>query len=66
MGLMFGTFHVAILLAVEVANREKWNPHLLIMANPMKEQERRSNTCMNLTGNHIHHAGRVEDIARAM
>jgi hypothetical protein len=61
MGLMFGMFLVAILLVVEVANREKWNPCLLIMANPMNEQERRSNTSVDLTGNRIHQAGRVDD-----
>ncbi len=61
MGLMFGTFHVAILLVVEVANREKWNPRSLIMANPMNEQEKRSNMSMDLTWNFIHHAGGVED-----
>ena len=44
---------------VEVANGEEWNPGLLIMANPMNEQERRSNTSVDLTGNGIHHAGGV-------
>ncbi len=61
MGLMFRTFHVAILLMVEVANREKKNPRSLIMANPMNEQESRSNTSVDLTGNRIHHAGRVDN-----
>jgi len=46
---------------VEVANREKWNPRLLIMANSMNEQEGRSNTSVDLTQNRIHHAGRVDD-----
>jgi hypothetical protein len=61
MGLMLGTFHVTILLVMDVANREKCNPRSLIMANPMNEQERRSNTSVDLTGNRIHHAGRVDD-----
>ena len=60
-GLMFGTFQVAILLMVEVANQEKWNPRALIMANTMNEQERRSNTSVDLTGNRIHHAGGVDN-----
>ena len=46
---------------VEVANQEKWNPRLLIMTNTMNEQERRSNTSVDLTGNCIHHAGGVDD-----
>ncbi len=61
MGLVFGAFQVPILLMVEVANQEKWNPRALIMANTMDEQERRSNTSVYFTGNHIHHAGRVDD-----
>ena len=61
MDLVFGTFHVAILFMVEVANGEKWNPRSLIMADPMNEQERRSNTSMDLSGNFIHHVGGVYD-----
>jgi hypothetical protein len=61
MDLVFGIFHVAILLMVEVANGEKWNPRLLIMADPMNKQEKRSNTSMDLTGNFIHHVGGVYD-----
>ncbi len=61
MGLVCGAFQVPIYLMVEVANQEKWNPRALIMANTMNEQERRSNTTVDLTGNCIHHGGGVDD-----
>ena len=61
MGLVFGTFQVSILLIVEVANQEKWNPHALIMANTMNKQERRSNTAVDLARNRIHHVGGVDN-----
>ena len=54
-------FQVPILLMVEVANQEKWNPRALIMANTVNEQERRSRTFVYLTGNRIHHAGGVDN-----
>ena len=61
MGLVCGAFQVPIFLMVEVANQEKWNPRALIMANTMNEQDRRSNTTVDLTGNCIHHGGGVDD-----
>ena len=61
MSLVFGTFEVTVLLVMEVAKREKWNPRTFIMANAMNEQERRRKSSMNLTRNRIHHAGGVDD-----
>jgi hypothetical protein len=61
MSLVLGTFEVTVLLVVEVAKREEWNPRMFVMANPMNEQERRHNPTMNLTRNCIHHAGGVDD-----
>ncbi len=61
MGLMFGTFDIAVLFVVEIAEQEKWNPRPLVMANSMNQQERRSKTAMDPTRNGIHHAGCVDD-----
>ncbi len=46
---------------MEVANQEKSNPRSLIMVNTMNKQERRSNKSVDLTRNHIHHVGGVDD-----
>ena len=61
MGLVLGAFEVAVFLVMELAKREEWNPRPLVMANPMNEQEGRSNPSMNFSGNCIHHSGRVDD-----
>ncbi len=60
MGLVLGAFEVSVFLVMEVAKREEWNPHPLVMANPMNNQEGRSNPAMNFSGNCIHHSGRVD------
>jgi len=66
MSLVLGTLEVTVLLVMEVAKREEWNPRPLVMANPMNEQEGRSNPSMNFSGNCIHHSGRVEGQARLL
>ncbi len=61
MGLVLGAFEVAVFLVMEVAKREGWNSRVLVMANPMNEQEGTSNPSMNFTRNCIHHSGRVDN-----
>ena len=61
MSLVFGTFEVAILLVMKIAEREEGDPGPLVMTNPMNKQEGRSNLSMYLTRDRIHHASRVDD-----
>ncbi len=61
MSLVLGTLEVTVLLMMEVAKREEWNPHMFVMANSMNEQERRHNPSMNFARNCIHHPGGVDD-----
>ena len=58
---MLGTLEVTVLLVMEVAKREEWNPCTFVMANSMNEQERRRNPSMNFARNRIHHPGGVDD-----
>ncbi len=36
-GLMFGAFEVSVFFMMEVAEREEWNPSVLIMAHSMNK-----------------------------
>ena len=61
MSVVLGTFEVNVLLVMEVAKREEWNPRTFVMANTMNEQERRRNPSMNFARNRIHHPGGVDE-----
>ncbi len=61
MCLVFGVLDVAVFFMVEVSQREKWNPGLLVMSNAMDKEEWGCQSTRIFARNGIHHPCRMCD-----
>jgi hypothetical protein len=59
--LVFGALDVAIFFMVEISQREKWNPGLLIMSNAVDKEELGGQPTRLFSKNGIHHPCRMCD-----